>query len=314
MSARRKLIIEVLALIILILPGALAAGTSGMVSGFVRDKETGMALPGAAVFVENTTFGATADKYGFYIIYNLPVGNYNLRAKMIGYLPMKVTDVEVKTDINTPVGFALAAQALQVEQEIVVIAPRTKIYKDVSASVHFFDAKELAVALPAQNFQDALALAPGFVANRFRGGRSANTLYLIDGMPASGPVTRDLAFMVRNSAIAEMVVQTGGFNAEYGNVSGGLVNIISKEGRNDFQGMAKVSTDILGRNENGFENSRQAEFALSGPLTLGLGGPVIEANYLISGGLNLSDTPHREALREEFSSPLVFNYDLNVKL
>jgi outer membrane receptor protein involved in Fe transport len=314
MSASRKFIIEALALFILILPGALAAGTSGMVSGFVRDKETGMGLPGAAVFVENTTFGATADKYGFYIIYNLPVGNYNLRAKMIGYLPMKVTDVEVKTDINTPVGFALAAQALKAEQEIVVTAPRIKIYKDVSASVHFFDEKELSVALPVQNFQEALALAPGFVANRFRGGRSANTLYLIDGMPASGPVTRDLAFMVPNSAIAEMVVQTGGFNAEYGNVSGGLVNIISKEGRNDFQGMAKVSTDVLSRSENGFENSHQAEFALSGPLTLGLGGPVIDANYLISGGLNLSDTPKREALREAFTFPIVFNYDLNTKL
>lgn len=316
MSARRKLIIGALAFLTFIPSGALRAGTSGMVSGFVRDKETGMALPGAAVFVENTTFGATADKYGFYIIYNLPVGNYNLRAKMIGYLTTKVTDVEVKTDINTPVSFALAAQALQVEHEIVVTAPRIKIYKDVSASVHFFDEKELAVALPAQNFQDALALAPGFVANRFRGGRSANTLYLIDGMPSSGPVTRDLAFMVRNSAIAEMVVQTGGFNAEYGNVSGGLVNIISKEGRNDFQGMAKVSTDILGRSENGFENTRQAEIALSGPLTLGLGGPVIEANYLISGGLNLSDTPNRQAMSRTagFSSPLVFNYDLNVRL
>jgi outer membrane receptor protein involved in Fe transport len=312
----RKFIFGAMAFLAFVLPDALRAGTSGMVSGFVRDKETGNALPGAAVMVENTTFGATADKYGFYIIYNLPVGNYNLRATMIGYLRTKVTNVEVKTDLNTPVNFALSAQALQVEQEIVVTAPRIKIYKDVSASVHFFDEKELAVTLPAQNFQEALALVPGFVANHFRGGRSANTLYLIDGMPASGPLTRDLAFMVRNSAIAEMVVQTGGFNAEYGSVCGGLVNIISKEGRNDFQGMAKLATDVLGRNENGFENSRQAEFALSGPLTIGLGGPAIEANYLLSGGLNFSDTPHREALSRAagFKSPLVFNYDLNTKL
>src|SRR5574341_2196207 len=136
MSASRKLIIEALALIISILPGALAAGTSGMVSGFVRDKETGMSLPGAAVFVENTTFGATADKYGFYIIYNLPAGEYNLRATMIGYVPTKVTHVEVKTDLSTPVNFSLTAQVLDVEQEIVVTAPRIKIYRDVSASVH----------------------------------------------------------------------------------------------------------------------------------------------------------------------------------
>jgi outer membrane receptor for ferrienterochelin and colicin len=314
MSTRRKFIIGALAFLVCIFPDALRAGTSGMVSGFVRDKETGMALPGAAVIVENTTFGATADKYGFYIIYNLPVGNYNLRATMIGYLPTKVTEVEVKTDINTPVSFALAAQALQVEQEIVVIAPRVKIYKDVNASVHFFDAQELAVALPAQNFQDALPLTPGFVANHFRGGRAANALYLIDGLPASGPLTRDLAFSVRNTAIAEMMVQTGGFNAEYGNVSAGLVNIITKEGRNDFEGIVKLATDVVGRKESGFENTRRAEFAVTGPLTLGLGGPVVETNYLISGGLNLSDTPHQEALRQAFKSPVLFNYDLNAKL
>jgi hypothetical protein len=102
---------------------SLEAGTTGSLSGFVRDRETGNPLPGAAVIVENTTFGATADKHGFYVIHNLPVGNYNLRATMIGYLPTKVTEVEVKTDLRTPVSFVLSARALQVENEIVITAP-----------------------------------------------------------------------------------------------------------------------------------------------------------------------------------------------
>jgi outer membrane receptor protein involved in Fe transport len=312
MSAIRKIIIGT----IIIASGfaeTSEAGTSGSVSGFVRDKETGNSLPGTAVIVENTTYGATADKHGFYIIHNLPVGNYSLRATMIGYIPTKITEVEVKTDLNTPVNFSLTARALQVEKEIVVTAPRIKIYKDEISSVHYIGAHDLSVSLPAQTFQDALPLVPGFVASRFRGGRTSNTLYLIDGLPASGPLTRDLAFIVQNSAIAEMVVQTGGFSAEYGGVSAGLVNIITKEGRNDFDGSAKIATDIVGRKENGFENTRRAEFAVSGPLTLGLGGPVIETNYLISGGMNLSDTPYHEALRRTFKSPVLFNYDVNVK-
>ena len=291
----------------------IVAGTSGAVSGFIRDKETGNPLPGAAVIVENTAFGTTADKYGFYLIHNLPVGSYNLRATMIGYIPTKITEVEVKTDLNTPVNFSLSARALQVEQEIIVTAPRIKLYKDEISSVHYVGGQNLSVSLPAQTFQDALPLVPGFVANRFRGGRTSNTLYLIDGLPASGPLTRDLAFMAQNSAIAEMVVQTGGFSAEYGNVSAGLVNIITKEGRNQFDGMAKIATDIAGPKESGFENTRRAELTIGGPLTLGLGGPIIETNYLISGGLNLSDTPQREALRQAFKSPVLFNYDLNAK-
>ncbi|MDZ7289195.1 MAG: TonB-dependent receptor [candidate division KSB1 bacterium] len=313
MLAIRKLMIGAVALATLALPTGLSASVSGTVSGFVRDKETGNVLPGATVVIENTAFGATADKHGFYIIYNVPVGNHSLRATMIGYVSTKVTDVEVKSDVNIPVNFSLTAQVLNVEQEIVITAPRIKIYKDVIASVHYIGEREFSILLPAQTFRDALPLIPGFVANHFRGGRSSNTLYLIDGLPASGPLTRDLAFMVQNSAIAEMVAQTGGFNAEYGNVSAGLVNIITQEGRNDFEGTVKLATDVVGQREDGFENSQRAEFMVAGPLILGLGGPVIEANYLISGGLNLSDTPHHEALRHSFKFPVLFNYDLNAK-
>jgi len=313
MFETRKTVAHLVILLMLGFAGRITAGTTGAVSGLVRDKETGNPLPGAAVVVENTAFGATADKHGFYAIRNLPVGSYSLRATMIGYIPTKVTEVEVKTDLTMPVSFSLTARALQVEQEIVVTAPRVKIYKDEIASVHYIAARSLTVSLPAQTFQDALPLVPGFVANRFRGGRVANTLYLIDGLPATDMLTRDLAFMVQNSAIAEMVVQTGGFSAEYGNVSAGLVNLVTREGRNDFEGRARVATDIVGPKERGYENTRRGEFAVSGPLTLSLGGPVIETNYLISGGLNLSDTPHQKALRQVFRSPVLSNYDVNVK-
>jgi len=313
MFATRKIILCALFALVFGLSGKIAAGTAGAVSGFVRDSETGNPLPGAAVMIENTAYGATADKHGYYAIHNLPVGSYVLRVTLIGYIPTKVTEVEVKTDLTTPVNFALTARALQVAQEIVVTAPRIKIYKDEIASVHYIGAQALSLSLPAQTFQDALPLVPGFVANRFRGARASNTLYLIDGLPATSMLTRDLAFMVQNSAIAEMVVQTGGFSPEYGNVSAGLVNLITREGRNDFEGSARLATDVLGPKENGYENTRRADFAISGPLTLGLGGPIIETNYLISGGLNLSDTPQQKALREVFRSPVLSNYDVNVK-
>jgi outer membrane receptor protein involved in Fe transport len=313
MTSRFRQLLFIIILAAIAASSGIQASTSGTISGYIRDKETGNALPGTSIVVGGTTLGAMADKSGYYIICNVPVGNYSLRATMIGYVPTKVTAVEVKTDLNTQVDFSLTAQVLKVEQEIVITAPRVKIYKDLLSSVHYVGAQELSTSLPAQTFHDALILVPGFVSNHFRGGRTSNALYLIDGLSASGPLTRDLAFMVRNSAIAEMVVQTGGFNPEYGNVSAGLVNIITKEGRNDFQGMARIATDIVGREERRFDNSRRAEFTIGGPLIIGLGGPVVEANYLISGGMYLSDTPYREALRQYFKSPLLRNYDLNGK-
>lgn len=298
----------------LLLPVAGRAGAFGNISGFVKDKETNVSLPGANIVVEGTNFGAKANKHGYYIIYNLPVGKYNLRVSMIGYSTLKLTEVEVKTDLNTSLEVALTSRVLNTSEEIVVTAPRVQILRDVLSSTQYLNEETISQTTPGLTYYDKLALVPGFVANHMRGSRSSNVQYLIDGLPASGAMTREAAFTIPTSAIAEMVVHTGGFSAEYGNVTSGVINIITREGRNDFFSAFKLAQDLPARRDWSYDNARRAEFALGGPLKLGLGGPLIDANYLVSGSAYLTDTPFRKELRRHFHSPIFSNYDLNSKL
>ena len=297
-----------------LLPLALNAGASGTISGYVQDKETGHRLPGASIVIEGTNFGAMAGKHGFYIIYNVPVGTYTLKASVIGYVPMKVTNVTVKTDLNTGADFSLSGQVLEAPEEVEVTTPRVQILRDVLTSTQYFDEETIDTKTPALTFYDLLSLVPGYVANHFRGGRNSSVQLLVDGLPASGSVTREMAFFVPNSAIAEMVVQTGGFSTEYGNVTSGTVNIITKDGRNDLIGTLKVAGQIPVQSERNYDNSKRAEFALGGPFRFSFGGPLIDGNYLISGNTHFTDTPFRKELNQFFGSPHLFNYDLNSKL
>lgn len=296
------------------LPAMLLAGASGTISGYVIDKETSRELPGASLVVEGTNFGAMADKYGFYVIYNVPVGRHTIRASMIGYVPMKITDVEVKTDLNTVADFDLQSRVLELGEEIVVTAPRVQILRDVLASAHYLGQETINSSFPAQNFYDFLPMIPGYVNNHFRASRNSGVQYLIDGLPASDAWTRTMAFSLPVSAITEMVVQTGGFSAEYGNLTSGLVNLITKDGRNNLGLSFKLASDFLSRYDEVYENAQRAELALGGPLKLGFGGPTLDANYFISGKVEYTDTPHREVLRSSFHAPILQNYDWNAKL
>jgi outer membrane receptor for ferrienterochelin and colicin len=288
------------------------AGTAGTISGYVRDKETDAPLPGANIFVEGTTLGAMADKSGYYVIHNVPAGRYDVRAKMIGYTSVKVVGVVVNVDVDTRLDFSLSSEVLQLGQEVLVTAKRPFIYNEVSSSIHFISGNHLNNELPVDNFRDAVGLVPGVVNQHFRGGRRTDVVYLVDGLPVQGALTRELASSVPSSSIVEVMAQTGGFNAEYGHATSGIVNLVTREGRNTIEGMARFYSDAS-RGRFGHDNTQRLEGYLGGPMTLGFAGPVFEGNYFIAGDMNLSDTPWRDELRPAFRSPIFQNYNLNSK-
>jgi outer membrane receptor protein involved in Fe transport len=287
---------------------------NGTISGFVRDDQSQIPLPNASVLIEGTSLGASADKSGFYVIQNVPLGTYVLKAQMIGYAATKIKEVVVKTDQETKVDFELASQVLCIEPEIVIIAPRDYLPQELMNSAQHIEGDELTKNSPIGTFQDALDLLPGVVGNHFRGGRTSDVLYMIDGLPVSGAMTRELSFLVPNSSIAEMVVQTGGFSAEYGNAQAGVVNVVTKEGHGELKGIAKVSTNTIGLNELSYDNFQEAEFAVGGPFAASFGGPVVDGNYFLSSNVQATDSPYRNDLRQVFRHPVKYNYNINAKL
>ena len=232
---------SVLLLLMLLIPITDVLAQTGKIAGTVRDAETGEVLPGVNVVIDGTTQGAVTDLEGFYTILNIRPGTYALRVSFVGYAVQVINDVKVNTNLTSEVTVELQEQRVGLE-EMVVTAARPIVQRDVSASIANISAEDIE-NLPATDVQRVVGLQAGFERGLvIRGEGGDQVQFQVDGQSmASG---RDNAPFVGVSFtnVQEVQVQTGGFNAEYGNVRSGLVNIITKD-----PSRTRYTVDVIGR-------------------------------------------------------------------
>ena len=121
------------------------AGTTGKISGVVKDADNGAPLAGVNVIIEGTTMGAATDVNGFYFVINIPPGTYTVKASMMGYEIQNKVGVKVVTDITTKVDFKLRATVVEGEM-VTVVADRPAIQKDLTSSLQAFAGDEIAAS------------------------------------------------------------------------------------------------------------------------------------------------------------------------
>lgn len=226
------------------------AGITGKITGQVYDKDTGEPLAGANIVLLGTTLGASSNIDGSYFILNVPPGIYELRASILGFHPVKKTDVVVETDLTTRIDFELFESTIAID-EIIVTAERPLIQKDITARLTVIDNRQIDV-LPVDDFSGILASQAGVTADRngelhVRGGRSGEIAYLVDGVEITDSYSNDIGLLINNDAISEMSVLSGTFNAEYGNVMSGVVNIVTKEGSQKLRGKLEYTSAMINR-------------------------------------------------------------------
>lgn len=282
------------------------AGTTGSLAGSVLDKKSKLPLKGALITVEEAGVHGISDKYGNFLITGLQPGIYRVEVRFIGYAEMAYEKVHIKTDAITRLTFALDPIVLTTEP-IIITGARNPIDEEMISTVHYVDNEDLNSRVPGGNYLDHFKFLPGVFSTHFRGSRSAEVLYLLDGVPMVSSLTRELAFDIPISAIEEVVVYTGGYSAEYGNANAGIVNVIRKRARSQFEYTAKTYTDYLGFAGLPHDNYRRIQVGFGGPVTMSFGGPVVESNYYISLDANASDTPRRPQLRQVFDETIQKN-------
>jgi outer membrane receptor protein involved in Fe transport len=217
----------VLLLTILSMTGSLHAGITGKITGRVTDAETGMPLPGVNVVLLGTEMGAASDADGYYVILNVPPGSYSLQASMIGYRRVTTTNVVVKVDLTTTVDFRLEPQVLEMG-EVVVEAKRPLVPKDVSASQVNVESRVIS-SLPVQELTQVVGLQAGIRGLVIRGGSARQAAFMVDGFTTNDERSNTPYASLPLSVVKEVQIQTGGFNAEYGNLRSGVINVITKE-------------------------------------------------------------------------------------
>ena len=213
---------------------AVFAGTTGKIAGRVTDAENGDAVIGAAVMIEGSSLGAAADINGDYFILNIPPGDVTLRVTAIGYGPRTIQGVHVISDQTSTINFALSVEAISTS-EVIVTAEKKLIEADRTFATSTVSSSDIQ-ALPVTTLGQVIEIQAGVVDGHFRGGRSNEVMYLVDGISVTDAYDNSQGTQVDNKVVQELQVISGTFNAEYGQAMSGVVNIITKEGAKDYHG------------------------------------------------------------------------------
>ncbi|MGC9363448.1 MAG: TonB-dependent receptor [Fidelibacterota bacterium] len=249
---------------------SLQAANYGKITGTVFDSKKTTPLVGANILIENSSLGAASDKNGNYVILQVPPGRYNVRCEMMGYKPMKIENVEVFAGRIATVQFPLEATVLDMD-EVVVVAQKRIIEQDIGATTHSVSSEDIET-LPTTTISDVLVTQPGVVSRNglhFRGGRSGEITYMVDGIAVIVPQFADISSseIINLNAIAEMQVISGTYSAEYGNALSGIINITTREGSSHLNGNVDIKSSKVGVETDSKNYNRNIiRFGLNGPL------------------------------------------------
>lgn len=226
-----KIFIKFFVLIFLLIQYTFA-GTTGKIAGQVVDSQTGEALAGVNVIVENSVLGASTDVDGYYVIINIKPGVYNLKLSYIGYAEHTIQQVRVQLDLTTNVNAELRSE-LMTSEAVIVIAEKPVIQKDMAASQKNITSVEIE-ALPVTTIEEVVGLQAGITGDMgIRGSGSDEMLFVVDGISLRDTRTNQPISDIPMSAMEEISVQSGGMGAEFSNVRSGVVNVVTKEGSAD---------------------------------------------------------------------------------
>ena len=251
-------------------------GQTGKIQGSVVDKASGDPLPGANVVLREVGLGAASDFDGNFYVINLSSGKYDIEVTMIGYKKVTIKDITVSMNRTVTLPIEMEMSTIQGE-EVIVVADKIRVQKDQTSTVKNISAESIS-ALPIESIDDVISMQAGVVQGHFRGGRSGEVSYMIDGMQVNDSYSGNSKSVdLDPDAIQDMEVITGIFNAEYGRAMSGMVNIIPKEGSNKFEAKASglFSNYYTGHN-NLYVGLDNTDFNRNQDYNFNFGGPIIK--------------------------------------
>ena len=288
------------------------SATGGSISGTLRD-QTGSVVPDTVVTALNldTTVQQTTKTNGdgFFAFTALPVGRYEIEIIREGFKPYKRTGlvIDVDTKLQVDVGLQMGEQTEEVtvsESSVHVETASTELGEVVVGT------QMVAVALNGRSFTDLLALQPGIVPmttqqpdsivmagvtvaiapsgglnpgnQSISGQREDANGFMVNGGDVKELMNGGTSIVPNLDSIAEFRVLTNNFDAEYGNYSGGIVNVVTKSGTNQLHGSGFEflrNTALDARNFFSPERSfyRQNQFGGT------VGGPILKNKLFFFG-------------------------------
>ncbi len=302
MTRMKNRALFVMALLCGTLPAVIAA-VSGSISGTIKDP-SGAVIPGVTVMITNTaqglTYKTTSDAKGTYAFPSLPVGHYDLQIQVSGFTSDKRTGLAV--DANSALQIDFTMTMAEKTEEVTVSEAAAQVEASSTQVGQVVTGNEMtSVGLNGRSYTDLLALQPGIVPmstqqpnsivmagaavsiapsgglnpgnQSISGQREDANGFMVNGGDVKELMNGGTTIVPNLDSIAEFRVLTNNFNAEYGDYSGGIVNVVTKSGGNAFHGSGFEflrNTDLDARNffspGRGFYRQNQFGGTVGGPI------------------------------------------------
>jgi len=235
---------------------AIATGAAGgaLAQSNATGSIFGSATPGDVVHIENTATGLrrdiTVDAGGRYRANSLPIGSYDVSLMHNGAVVDSHKGVQTSISQGTDVSFA-SSQADTTTLGSVQVTANSLPSIDVSSvdSRTVLTADQLSkLPIARTSISSVALLAPGTTpaargygnALSFGGSSASENAYYINGFQATNPLTGVSSRQLPYDAIDQEQVLIGGYGAEYGRSTGGVINVVSKRGSNEWKGDVQV--------------------------------------------------------------------------
>lgn len=252
---------------LIILSAAAYAGV-GKITGKVTEKKTGDPALAASIVLTHVmqdgketpvpiSIGATTDVNGYYVILNVPPGEYTVKTSSIGFSTVITKGIKVEPDRTMRLDLVIEESTVGLN-EIVVTAKQEVIKADVSGTQELISADKIAV-LPIVRVDEYFGKLKGVQLSSssdgyglvVRGGSIRETDIRLDGNSLQDPRSGNSYLGFNTTSINEIQLITGGFQAKYGGIRSGLLDVKTKDGSRE-RFTASVKTDFTPQGQNRF--------------------------------------------------------------
>lgn len=299
-------IISVTLALVATAPGlALGQTITATLTGTVSD-QTGAIVPGASITAVNQgtqiPYSAESNDSGVYTILFVPVGTYVITAEMPGFKKLVTNPLKLEVGQIARVDLKLELGEVADQVSVLGVAPILQTESTVVGEV-ISGSTTVSLPLNGRNFQQLTLLVPGAItpnpasftvpSKNFGGGRpfvngnreQANN-FLLDGVDTNETIDNLIGYNPNIDAIQEFKIETNNSSAEFGNVTGAIVNTTLKSGTNEYHGNVfeflrndKFDANSWSNNRSGARKQklRQNIFGFT------FGGPIIKNKLFFFG-------------------------------
>jgi len=271
---------------ILLLANGLFASTTGGLIGKITDGN-GQSLPGVTITATSPSLmgqkTTITDVDGNFRLMLLPPGTYELRIYMSGFQTVTRKDIVVRLGHNFTINQTLKPDRL--EETIVVVAEQ-QLLDSTSTTTGENWSTDYVQSIPTErNVGSILSITPGVTRSEgpsggmvIAGASGTESSYVIDGMNTTDIETGVQGKQMNFDFIEEIQIKTGGYEAEYGRATGGVVNMITKSGGNELSGSLFYYTKSRSMASDGAEPWFGASYLGRDEFDFGatLGGPIMK--------------------------------------